>query len=195
MLHSAAKTTVGTPAYIAPEVLQRTSGYDGPAADVWSCGVTLYVMLVGVYPFEDPSDPKNFRKTMQRILTRTYSFPASRPVSEDVQDLLSRIFVVDPRLRLGVPGIVAHAWFRGGGHALDLSLLAAGLPEPQEGLQSVDEVLAVVREAQKAPPATVGADGGVSSDAARCAADAMLESGASGALDDDFDDADGSFGA
>ncbi|KAL2647987.1 hypothetical protein AAZV13_05G148400 [Glycine max] len=95
VLHSQPKSTVGTPAYIAPEVLSRRE-YDGKVADVWSCGVTLYVMLVGAYPFEDPEDPRNFRKTLQRILSVHYSIPDYVRISKECRYLLSRIFVANP---------------------------------------------------------------------------------------------------
>jgi serine/threonine-protein kinase SRK2 len=86
---------VGTPAYIAPEVLSKKE-YDGKIADVWSCGVTLYVMLVGAYPFEDPADPRNFWKTIGRILRVQYSIPNYVHVSAECLHLLSQIFVPNP---------------------------------------------------------------------------------------------------
>nr|KJB48512.1 hypothetical protein B456_008G073200 [Gossypium raimondii] len=95
VLHSQPKSTVGTPAYIAPEVLLRKE-YDGKIADVWSCGVTLYVMLVGAYPFEDPDEPRDFRKTIQRILSVQYAIPDVVQISPECQHLISRIFVADP---------------------------------------------------------------------------------------------------
>ncbi|XLU68843.1 hypothetical protein S245_027896, partial [Arachis hypogaea] len=96
LLHSQPKSTVGTPAYTAPEVLSRKE-YDEKIADVWSCGVTLYVMLVGAYPFEDLEDPKDFRKTIGfRIMSVQYSIPDYVRLPSECRHLLTRIFVANP---------------------------------------------------------------------------------------------------
>uniref|UniRef100_A0A804UJV7 non-specific serine/threonine protein kinase n=1 Tax=Zea mays TaxID=4577 RepID=A0A804UJV7_MAIZE len=65
--HGLVLRDVGEPPQVAVAIVVLKE-YDGKVADVWSCGVTLYVMLVGSYPFEDPEDPRNFRKTISRIL-------------------------------------------------------------------------------------------------------------------------------
>lgn len=62
-MDSQPKSVVGTPAYIAPELLSRKQ-YVGEVADVWSAGVLLYAMLAGAYPFQDPADPRNLKKTI-----------------------------------------------------------------------------------------------------------------------------------
>ncbi|PSS36681.1 Serine/threonine-protein kinase [Actinidia chinensis var. chinensis] len=151
LLHSQPKSTVGTPAYIAPEVFSRKE-YDGKIADVWSCGVTLYVMLVGAYPFEDPDDPRNFKKTITRILSVQYSIPDYVRVSMECRHLLSRIFVANPEKRITMTEIEKHPWF--------LKKLPIELVKGEEGSfdinnennasQSMEQVLAMIQEARKA---------------------------------------------
>lgn len=149
LLHSQPKSTVGTPAYIAPEVLSRKE-YDGKIADVWSCGVTLYVMLVGGYPFEDPEDPKNFRKTIGRIMGVQYSIPDYVRVSADCKHLLSRIFVSNPSKRITIPEIRKHPWFL---KNLPKELIEGektqyGEKESDQQDQSEEEIMRIIQEAR-----------------------------------------------
>ncbi|KAK7835688.1 serine/threonine-protein kinase srk2e [Quercus suber] len=148
VLHSQPKSTVGTPAYIAPEVLLKKE-YDGKIADVWSCGVTLYVMLVGAYPFEDPEEPKNFRKTIHRILKVQYSIPDYVHISPECRHLISRIFVADPAKRISIPEIRNHEWFLKNLPAdlMDERTMNNQFEEPDQPMQSIDEIMQIIAEA------------------------------------------------
>ncbi|XVF15610.1 hypothetical protein REPUB_Repub09cG0169200 [Reevesia pubescens] len=147
VLHSQPKSTVGTPAYIAPEVFLRQE-YDGKIADVWSCGVTLYVMLVGAYPFEDPGEPKDFRKTIQRILSVQYSIPDVQ-ISPECRHLISRIFVADPTTRITIPEIRNHEWFLKNLPAdlMNESTMGNHFEEPDQPMQSTDTIMQIIAEA------------------------------------------------
>jgi serine/threonine-protein kinase SRK2 len=147
LLHSQPKSTVGTPAYIAPEVLSKKE-YDGKIADVWSCGVTLYVMMVGAYPFEDPDDPRNFRKTIGRILSVQYSIPDYVHMSPECRHLLSRIFVANPAKRITIPEIKNHEWFL---RNLPADLVDGPNPsyvfeDPNHPPQSIEELMRIINE-------------------------------------------------
>ncbi|CAN8328539.1 unnamed protein product [Cochlearia groenlandica] len=155
VLHSQPKSTVGTPAYVAPEVLSRKE-YNGKIADVWSCGVTLYVMLVGAYPFEDPQDPKNIRKTIQRILSVHYTIPDYVRISPECNHLLSRIFVADPDKRITIPEIEKQAWFlKDSFPEIPEEKCDKGdktqveLQEEDKCRQSVEEIVKIIEEARK----------------------------------------------
>ncbi|XVF17741.1 hypothetical protein REPUB_Repub10bG0149700 [Reevesia pubescens] len=148
VLHSQPKSTVGTPAYIAPEVLLRQE-YDGKIADVWSCGVTLYVMLVGAYPFEDPDEPRDYRKTIHRILSVQYAIPDFVQISPECRHLISRIFVADPTARITIPEIRKHEWFLKNLPAdlMDERTMGNHFEEPDQPMQSTDTIMQIIAEA------------------------------------------------
>ncbi|XXG51883.1 hypothetical protein AAC387_Pa03g0349 [Persea americana] len=100
-------TQCGTPAYVAPEVL-RKRGYDGAKADIWSCGVILYVLLAGFLPFQD----ENIMKMYRKVFKAEYDFPPW--FSSDARRLISKLLVAYPEKRISIAGIMQVPWFRKG---------------------------------------------------------------------------------
>jgi len=114
-------------------------------------------MLVGAYPFEDQDDPKNFRKTIQKIMSVQYKIPDYVHISQDCRHLLSRIFVANSSRRITIKDIKNHPWFvKNMPRELTESAQAIYYQrdDPSFSLQSVDEIMKIVGEARNLPPAS-----------------------------------------
>ncbi|KAL5569613.1 hypothetical protein UlMin_026188 [Ulmus minor] len=101
------QTACGTPAYVAPEVVCRKA-YEGAKADIWSCGVILFVLLAGYLPFQD----SNLMYLYKKIGKAEYKCP--NWFSNEARKLLSRILNPDPNKRISIAKIMEHTWFRKG---------------------------------------------------------------------------------
>ncbi|KAJ3669070.1 hypothetical protein LUZ60_011020 [Juncus effusus] len=98
-------TTCGTPAYVAPEVVSR-KGYDGKSADIWSCGVILFVLVAGYLPFHE----NNLMEMYRKISRAEYRCPSW--FSFELKKLLVRILDPDPNTRITIAKIKETAWYK-----------------------------------------------------------------------------------
>ncbi|KAG0467054.1 hypothetical protein HPP92_018634 [Vanilla planifolia] len=113
---------VGSPYYVAPEVLLK---HYGPEADVWSAGVIVYILLSGVPPFWDETEQGIF----EQVLRGELDF-MSEPwpnISEDAKDLVRRMLIRDPNRRLTAHQVLCHPWVQVDGVAPDKPLDSAVL--------------------------------------------------------------------
>ncbi|XP_020226207.1 CBL-interacting serine/threonine-protein kinase 3 [Cajanus cajan] len=98
-------TTCGTPNYVAPEVLNDV-GYDGAAADLWSCGVILFALLAGYLPFDD----SNVLNLYKKISAAEFTCPPW--LSFSARKLITKILDPNPMTRITVPEILRDEWFK-----------------------------------------------------------------------------------
>ncbi|XP_066229235.1 serine/threonine-protein kinase BRSK2 isoform X2 [Saccopteryx leptura] len=101
------ETSCGSPHYACPEVI-RGEKYDGRKADVWSCGVILFALLVGALPFDDD----NLRQLLEKVKRGVFHMPHFIP--PDCQSLLRGMIEVDAARRLTLEHIQKHTWYIGG---------------------------------------------------------------------------------
>ncbi|XP_041971120.1 serine/threonine-protein kinase BRSK2 isoform X2 [Aricia agestis] len=102
------ETSCGSPHYACPEVI-RGEKYDGRRADVWSCGVILYALLVGALPFDDD----NLRQLLEKVKRGVFHVPHFVP--PDCQQLLRGMIEVNPEKRMSLAEITRHPWVTAGG--------------------------------------------------------------------------------
>eukprot|EP01116_Phalansterium_solitarium_P006204 TRINITY_DN18505_c0_g1_i1.p1 TRINITY_DN18505_c0_g1~~TRINITY_DN18505_c0_g1_i1.p1 ORF type:complete len:291 (+),score=36.37 TRINITY_DN18505_c0_g1_i1:358-1230(+) len=102
---------VGTPGYIAPEILQTLDGdLDGygKEVDMWSVGVIMYILLCGFPPFYADDDNEAF----DLIIAGQYTYPSKYwdKISSAAKDLIDHLLVVDPSKRFTARQALDHPW-------------------------------------------------------------------------------------
>ncbi|CAK9329727.1 unnamed protein product [Citrullus colocynthis] len=98
-------TTCGTPAYVAPEVIGK-KGYNGAKADLWSCGVILYVLLAGFLPFQDDNIVSMYRKIYRG------DFKCPPWFSSEARRLVTKLLDPNPSTRITTSKIMESSWFK-----------------------------------------------------------------------------------
>ncbi|XP_049545517.1 serine/threonine-protein kinase D3 [Anopheles darlingi] len=100
------RSVVGTPAYLAPEVL-RNKGYNR-SLDMWSVGVIIYVSLSGTFPFNEDEDIND------QIQNAAFMYPPTpwKEISSDAIDLINNLLQVKQRKRFTVDKSLLHCWLQ-----------------------------------------------------------------------------------
>uniref|UniRef100_A0A8C5GMA2 Serine/threonine-protein kinase n=1 Tax=Gouania willdenowi TaxID=441366 RepID=A0A8C5GMA2_GOUWI len=100
------RSVVGTPAYLAPEVL-RSKGYNR-SLDMWSVGVIVYVSLSGTFPFNEDEDIND------QIQNAAFMYPPTpwKEISTEATDLINNLLQVKMRKRYSVDKCLSHPWLQ-----------------------------------------------------------------------------------
>ncbi|XP_061890765.1 serine/threonine-protein kinase D1 isoform X1 [Entelurus aequoreus] len=142
------RSVVGTPAYLAPEVL-RNKGYNR-SLDMWSVGVIIYVSLSGTFPFNEDEDIND------QIQNAAFMYPPHpwKKVSQEAMDLINNLLQVKMRKRYSVDKTLSHPWLQDYQMWLDLRSLEGRVDERYVTHESDD--LRWRRHAQIGGPAYLG---------------------------------------
>ncbi|XP_019613423.1 PREDICTED: serine/threonine-protein kinase 17A-like [Branchiostoma belcheri] len=147
-VHEEIREIVGTPDYVAPEVLSFEPL--STATDMWSIGVLAYVMLTGHSPFLGDSK----QETFLHISTLAYDFPEELflDVSADAQDFIKSLLIKEPEDRATAKECLLHPWLCAASKspAIDFSVAPAE-PQPSQSRDSLPHDPSQPQDALRSP--------------------------------------------
>ncbi|GMJ03431.1 ARABIDOPSIS THALIANA CALCIUM-DEPENDENT PROTEIN KINASE 6 [Hibiscus trionum] len=108
---------VGSPYYVAPEVLKKNYG---PEADVWTAGVMLYILLSGVPPFWAETQQGIFDAVLKGYID--FNSDPWPLISDSAKDLIRKMLCSQPSERLTAHEVLCHPWICENGVAPDRAL-------------------------------------------------------------------------
>jgi len=101
----------GSQDYVCPEII-RKEPYVGYAADVWSLGTILYIMLYGELPFGFEMRVRSVTDGKEHPSVQFADDRNPNVISTNAKDLISQMLHVDPTKRINMQGVASHRWLR-----------------------------------------------------------------------------------
>ena len=109
------QTVCGSPPYMAPEVVpknglvgKKTDPYAGDMADIWSCGVVLFVLLAGNTPWDEPTESS---PEFLNYIEHGSTDELWERIPHQARSLLRGILKVDPKSRMSLEDVRRHPWY------------------------------------------------------------------------------------
>ncbi|OMO70183.1 hypothetical protein CCACVL1_19070 [Corchorus capsularis] len=134
-------TFVGTPCWMAPEVLQESAGGSGYnyKADIWSFGITALELAHGHAPFSEFPPMKVFLMTLQNAPPGFDDSDHDKKFSKSFKHMVATCLVKDPRKRPTTEKLLKHPFFK---HAkppeVSVEKLLAKSPKVWDGVRTLD---------------------------------------------------------
>tara|TARA_B110000503_G_C7080987_1_gene385127 strand:+ start:41 stop:664 length:624 start_codon:yes stop_codon:yes gene_type:complete len=123
----------GTMTYMAPEIKEGKT-YDGKQIDMFSCGVILFIIVQGIFPFKEAKKDEFFYNLLLKKDYSTYwSKVGGNNLSEEFKDLILKMFSYDGSKRPTVDELREHPWMK---KSLDIKQTRSDLLEKLSSIRS-----------------------------------------------------------